>query len=289
MRRFLLCTLCLVFLAAATVVSAQKTVVPAGNDHWITDPSGTADTLTVPADFFGKGSLPFTGIVQYEGNPRSGVAYDTSVRRENDVEVPGSTSIRVVELYLKSVRPIQVPFADGSMGVCDTTLELSPSIPSKGTININKGDWGSSLTVVPIYTFDCKFAASIAKSSIRTVRDMGTPFMQIFLKTRANQAKENMLLGTETASDGLFASFAPTTKDGVYGAQFSSSKNKWKVENNLFKSITSEKDKSQTETTESAVPNPCNNGCNYILENNGSYYCHCVYPSPFEQIPLTGK
>ena len=283
MRKFLLCTLCLVFLATATVINA-RTVVPAGNDHWVTVAKGTADTLTVPANFFGKGSLPYSGIVQYEGNPRSGVKYDTSVRRERDVAIPGTTSIRMIELYLKSVRPIQVPFADGSMATCNTTLELSPSIPSKGTMNINSKDWGSNLTVVPMYTFDCKFAASLAKDSITTVRDMGLPFMQMFLKTRANDSKQNMLMGNGTDVDGLFASFAPTTRGGAYGAQFSSGGNKWEIEDNAFSTIMPKQtDTKDTVEPESARYNPCQSGCTYIQESNGTYYCHCVQNTPIEE------
>ena len=96
-------------------------------------------------------------------------------------------------------------------------------------MNINRRDWDSSLTVVPMYKFDCKFAASFAKSSITTVRDMGTPFMQMFLKTRANTSKQNILMGNGTEVDGLFASFAPPTRGGSYGSQFSSEGNKWEV------------------------------------------------------------
>ena len=294
MRNCVFSLFCIVFLAFAGVSSIEAQddiIVPAGNDHWITQPRATGEFLSVPKDFFGQGSLPYEGFINYKGDPRSGVEYDTSVRRERDVTVPGGTSLKVVELYLRSEKPLEVLFANGSVGECDLYVELSPSLPSTGKMTINKRDWQSNLTVVPMYRSVCRFGSSLAGGEITTVRDLGTPMMQLILRTRANQAKQNLLSGSETTADKMFASMIPAEDGGVYGAHFSSSGNKWKLVNNSFKSVMPDKSERipVPRETESVAVQPCQVWCNYVQETNG-YFCHCVqtYPlEPGQQIPFS--
>jgi hypothetical protein len=277
MKNLVIRLLCLtLFVSAVSFAMAQKSSskIPAGNDRWRTSSQATGELLSVPENFFGEGSMPYTGFVSYAGNPRSGVKYDTSVRREQDVNVPGTTSLRVVELYLKSVAPVEVSFRDGTSSACEIFVELSPSISSKGSMTITKTSWSSSLTVVPSYTVKCDRSNAFAGTTTTTI-DMGTPMMQAFLKTKAQAAQRNLFEGNGTDVDELFAGLAPKDESGVYGAQFGSSNNTWKMDKGVFTSTT------KREVTSDAIY--CGEGnCAWIHEN-GIQFCHCVEPMPIDQ------
>lgn len=92
---------------------------------------GTADIPAVPADFFGPGSDPFVGVVEWMGNPLAQPDFgstmvqcgttDTKVRRLGPVVCPGSgfprpcdpVAVEMVNLSLSSVQPITVTFNGG--------------------------------------------------------------------------------------------------------------------------------------------------------------------------------
>jgi hypothetical protein len=271
MKNLVIRLLCLaLFVSAVSFAMAQKSrsKVPAGNDRWITDSAATGELLSVPENFFGEGSLPFTGFIHYAGNPRSGVKYDTNIRREQDVNVPGTTSLRVMELYMKSVAPVEVSFRDGTSSPCEIFVELSPSIPSKGMMTITKTSWSSNLTVVPSYTFKCD-RTNVFGGTTTVTRDMGTKFFQAFLKEKARSSQQNLFEGRGTNVDEFFAGLSPKDESGVYGAQFGSSNNTWKMEKGVFQTTT------QRETTgNSALPcDPSN--CRTSFEF-GQWICHCT-------------
>jgi hypothetical protein len=279
MKNLVIRLLCLtLFVSAVSFAMAQKSSskIPAGNDRWITDSAATGELLSVPENFFGEGSLPYAGFVHYGGNPRSGVKYDTVVRREQDVSLPGTTSLRVTELYMKSIAPVEVSFRDGTSSPCEIYVELSPSIPSKGSMTITKTSWSSSLTVVPSYIVKCDRTNAFAGTTTTTI-DMGTPMMQAFLKAKARASQQNLFEGKGTNVDEFFAGLSPKDESGVYGAQFSSSENTWKMEKGVFHTTT------QREVTEnSALPcSPTN--CRNTLEN-GVWICHCTRPLPIEPV-----
>jgi hypothetical protein len=276
MKNLVIRLLCLtLFVSAASFAMAQKSnasKIPAGNDRWITSAAGTGELMSVPENFFGEGSMPFTAFVNYTGNPRSGVKYDTSVRREQDVNIPGTTSLRVVELYLKSVAPVEVSFRDGTSSQCEIFVELSPSIPSKGTMTITKTSWSSSFTVVPSYTVKCDRSNAFGGETT-VVRDMGTPMMQAFLKEKSRAAQENIFNGKISRVDSLFAGLAPKDESGVYGAQFGSANNTWKMDRGVFTSTT------KREVTGNSFIECDPYSCAWIYEN-GLEFCHCVEPVP---------
>lgn len=142
--------------------------VAPGNDCFRTTPGsgteivfGTASTPTIPADFFGPGSDPFSGAVRLKGvdlgDPYDGA--DTVVRRLDAASLPqenGSctveevdcgnctpsnscaiVSIEVIELSLASEQPITVTFNGGATSKeFSLAVELSPSGTSGGNMRI---------------------------------------------------------------------------------------------------------------------------------------------------------
>jgi len=140
-------------------------------DAYFTLPHG----FSVPADFFQKGSAPFSGIIRFTGSPirkfedpRTGKEHkigstDTIVLRKKDVtfaNVPGSgtTEIELVMLSLKSVSPIQVRTAHG-VQKWDVTVSISSAKPSAGTMTIRQtsesgGTFDSELTIYPVFHFE---------------------------------------------------------------------------------------------------------------------------------------
>src|SRR3712207_2619974 len=120
-------------LALAIRGAGASVVVPAGYDTFVTpDDARTFDDFSshpVPADFFGRGSLAFTGRVTLKGGPpvdstQFGSA-DTVIRRVNSVTVPGDTALTVTGLSFVSAAPITVQYADGRTESWDVTVNAS--------------------------------------------------------------------------------------------------------------------------------------------------------------------
>lgn len=150
--------------AAALVMRGvgASVVVPAGYDAFTTPADAqTHDDFSshpVPADFFGPGSLQYTGVATYQGGSpvdqtRWGSA-DTVIHRTNDVTVPGDTGLSVQGISFVSSSPITVQYQDGHQEQWNVTVNQSTATGSVGTMHFNSdGTFNSSLSVYPKYTF----------------------------------------------------------------------------------------------------------------------------------------
>lgn len=144
--------------------------IPSGYDLLETDPSTTHMNLNTPADFFGPGSDPFTGLVAFTGEPlgsfmgRNTGDADTVVQRKAAVDpMPGSPAtvpIEIVALNLVSAEPIVVRYGGpaGTTELWDVRATLSPTRPSQGQMIIRHDDplggtFDSQLVVLPVLTF----------------------------------------------------------------------------------------------------------------------------------------
>lgn len=170
-------------MAAAWLVSssgpiAAQTVILAGEDAWTTpEPHYQNPTqrtsydfaaTPIPADFFGPGSQPFSGKVNFVGNPllddpcgnpnALGLA-DTIVRRLADTAPlsPGgqdTVPIEIVALSLRSVDPIPVSFGTSTQQ-WNVKVSLSPNVmpqpPGSMTIRMDlSGNGGTFDAAIPV-------------------------------------------------------------------------------------------------------------------------------------------
>ena len=130
-----------------TAISAEspgQTTIEPGVDSWYTADQthvefGTTALPTLPADFFGPGSDPFDGRIDFQGEPES-VPWcghcqgDTLILRPDPIPFPPAPStqlvdIEIVELNLVSTSPIKVTYDGGSIdSFFDVYMRLS-SVP----------------------------------------------------------------------------------------------------------------------------------------------------------------
>jgi len=134
--------------------------VVAGNDEFETTANGESvhdfAGSPIPADFFGAGSLAYTGTVTLEGVPLNPAVSDTDtiIQRHQTVSAPGgSTALTMTALNLKSVSPITVTYSNGSTQTWDVKVGLSQFKSSTGTMTINSSSFDSNLKVWPRFTF----------------------------------------------------------------------------------------------------------------------------------------
>lgn len=165
--------------AAVALLSAVALLVPAGSasaapppgvDLFETDPATTQLTFqppatAIPPGFFGPGSDPFVGQVNFGGVPletfqgRSVGDADTVVQRHAALPAfapsPSAVPIELVGLSLQSVDPITVTYAGGqSPEPWTVQVSPSPSVKSQGAIFIDDaGTFDSQLQVLPLLTF----------------------------------------------------------------------------------------------------------------------------------------
>ncbi|UCE58729.1 MAG: hypothetical protein JSU63_14950 [Phycisphaerales bacterium] len=151
-------------------------------DPWQTAPDAVMchefgvgpESPAIPADFFGPGSDPFSGLVCLKGEPLGPTVFgefgdaDTLVRRTEDpfdrCELPSATEVEidaeVVALSLLSTAPITVTYNGGQdPEEWDAAVELSDVLtPPMGSItavktHCNGGTYNSVLHVQPKFTF----------------------------------------------------------------------------------------------------------------------------------------
>ena len=134
--------------------------VVAGNDEFETTANGESHHdfagSPIPADFFGAGSQPFTGLVTLEGVPLNPAVSDTDtiIQRHQTVSAPGgSTQLTMTGLSLRSTSPITVTYGNGSTQTWDVKVGLSHFKASTGTMTINASTFDSTLKVWPRFTF----------------------------------------------------------------------------------------------------------------------------------------
>lgn len=252
MKRNNLLLLALIVLSAAFFVNAQS--VPAGADFWVTNSSTTYDTLNLPAGFFGSGSKAFSGTVYFAGDPASGNEYDTKINRTKAVDLSsgsGTTGLVVEDLRLKGVSPITVAYEDGHSEQWDVYVTLSSAQSSIGTMTISGGREGgsfsSTLDIVPKFNFVRATGLGELSEKGRTVvvLDLGTPFIQQYLKQEARLAGERISKGKSTPADEAAVAACqatPATKDTttqnaaapVVCSVKLSSNSSWKFDNGRF-------------------------------------------------------
>jgi hypothetical protein len=139
--------------------AAQTTYIQAGDDKFETTNNGETyhnfQASPIPANFFGAGSQQYSGLVPLEGVPIPGQGdVDTIIHRNHDVFTPGSTTITMTGLSLKSINPITVTYDNNTQEVWSVRVGLSALKASGGTMSFSSGSsFDSSLSVYPKFTF----------------------------------------------------------------------------------------------------------------------------------------
>ena len=140
--------------------AAMSTFIPAGNDEFETTSNGETyhnfQASPVPAGFFGTGSKQYAGLVPLVGVPLNPAVSDTDtiIHRNQDVLTPGTTSITMTGLNLKSINPITVSYTDGHTENWSVRVNLSDFKTSGGSMSFSDGGtFDSSLSVYPKFTF----------------------------------------------------------------------------------------------------------------------------------------
>lgn len=138
---------------------AATTFIPAGDDEFETTNNGETyhnfSATPIPANFFGPGSQAYSGLVPLEGVPLGpGSDVDTVIHRNQDVYTPGTTSLTMTGLSLKSINPIKVTYSGGAQEDWNVEVRLSTLKASTGSMTISSnGTFDSSLNVYPKFTF----------------------------------------------------------------------------------------------------------------------------------------
>ena len=139
--------------------SAQSTFISHGDDEFET--TGNGETYhnfaasPIPANFFGPGSQQYTGVVPLVGVPLNPAVsdVDTVIHRNQDVWVPGSTTVTMTSLNLTGINPITVTYTGGGSEQWNVQVNLSDLKASTGSMTIGATTFDSSLKVWPKFTF----------------------------------------------------------------------------------------------------------------------------------------
>lgn len=144
-------------LLVTTRSATATTIINAGDDKFET--TGNGETYhnfaasKIPADFFGPGSAEYSGVVPLVGVPLPGQGdIDTIIHRNQTVTVPGSTTLTMTALSLKSINNITVTYPNGTEQ-WSVRVGLSAFKASTGSMNIGATTFDSSLKVWPKFTF----------------------------------------------------------------------------------------------------------------------------------------
>jgi len=141
--------------------AAMSIYIQAGNDEGETTGNGETyhnfQASPVPAGFFGTGSQQYAGLVPLVGVPLQPLVndVDTIIHRNSDVLTPGSTTITMTAMNLKSINPITVSYDDGHTESWSVKVNLSDFKTSGGSMTFNSdgSSFDSSLSVYPKFTF----------------------------------------------------------------------------------------------------------------------------------------
>jgi hypothetical protein len=141
---------------------AASTFIPAGDDKFETTNNGeTYHNFNgqIQQGFFnfdGAGtSDPYNGTVPLEGVPLPGEGnIDTIIHRNQGVSVPGTTSLTMTALSLRSINSITVTYSDRPSEQWTVKVGLSDLQASTGSMSISDGGtFDSTLSVFPKFTF----------------------------------------------------------------------------------------------------------------------------------------
>src|SRR5215207_7076219 len=139
--------------------AALTTYIPAGDDKFETTNNGETyhnfAASKIPANFFGPGSLEYSGLVPLEGVPLPGEGdTDTIIHRNQAVYTPGNTSLTMTALSLKSINAITVSYSGDGQELWSVRVNLSDLKASSGSMSFSDGGtFDSSLSVYPKFTF----------------------------------------------------------------------------------------------------------------------------------------
>jgi hypothetical protein len=159
------------FVTAKSRAAVAFTVIEAGDDKFET--TGNGETYhdfggaPIPAGFFtsngGSPSLAYNQPVPLVGKPLStGSDIDTIIHRNDNVTVPGTTSLTMTGLSLESISPITITYADGTTEKWRVNVGLSAFRSSTGSMTINSGGtFDSSLKVWPKFTFTSELDSDV--------------------------------------------------------------------------------------------------------------------------------
>lgn len=148
-----------------------STFIAAGDDLFET--TGNGETFhnfsgdPIDAGFFtsnsGSPSLAYNQSVPLVGKPLStGSDIDTIIHRNNDVNVPGSTTLTMTGLSLDSISAITITYANGTTEDWDMHVGLSALKSSTGTMSIGSGGtFDSTLKVWPKFTFTSRLDGEV--------------------------------------------------------------------------------------------------------------------------------
>lgn len=167
---FFLSTTAFAWLAFAAAAFAQD-VLP-GTDIWSTPGGGVTfqdfAEDPIPANFFGPGSDPFDGRIEFEGQPLPDLTdpvlpgtlpYDTIIERGGPAVFSGfgsedTVDIEIVALNLVSTDPITVSFNGGqseelwNVRVC--LSQTAPQLPGSMTLRLTCPEGGTFRSTLPV-------------------------------------------------------------------------------------------------------------------------------------------
>ena len=147
------------FVTSKSTAAPNSFPVSAGTDEFETPGDGSTfhdfGGAPLPANFFGTGSLAYSGLVPLQGVPLSpGSNVDTTIERHQPVMgAGGSTSLTMTGLSLRSINPIKVVYSNNSVEYWNVKVGLSIYKASTGTMTINFSTFDSTLKVWPRFTF----------------------------------------------------------------------------------------------------------------------------------------
>ena len=152
-------------MVVALFVTTKSTAAPnsfplgAGNDEFETPDNGETfhdfGGSPVPANFFGTGSLAYSGLVALKGVPLGpGSNVDTVIQRHQAIDFAGdSTPLTMTGLSLASSSPITVTYSNNTTESWNVQVGLSDYKASTGTMTVHSSTFDSSLKVWPKFTF----------------------------------------------------------------------------------------------------------------------------------------
>ena len=148
------------FVTAKSSTAMQGTFIEHGDDKFETTGNGESfhnfAASPIPAGFFGPGSDQFTSSVPLVGVPLQPLVddIDTIIHRNDDVWTPGTTTLTMTALNLRSINPITVTYGGSNPESWTVRVNLSDFKSSTGSMSINSGGtFDSSLKVWPKFTF----------------------------------------------------------------------------------------------------------------------------------------
>lgn len=153
----------LLLVGLSTRSKAALPIIPKGDDLFETTGDGQTHhnfaNAPIPAGFFtsnsGSPSQAYSLDVPLVGKPlTSGSDIDTIISRNDDVNVPGTTSLTMTGLSLDSINPLTITYANGTTEQWKMHVSLSALKSSTGSMTINSsGTFDSTLKVWPKFTF----------------------------------------------------------------------------------------------------------------------------------------